>query len=274
MFGFHVIRQYEQGIVFRWGKDDDRLVAVVGRYTIENLILNAVHEIGEWLRFDGRRLFPAHLPAQIPTLADDAQGNGSVRLATMFRPPAASAPGICEQQPVEERSPQGQRRHPTELGHLTELTGPPGRFTYLPGTAVHYDPTGPVIRLHTGSRPATGWRATWSTATLDALRHGADAEALIGLVQRDVHGAVVAWEADRICRAFCIDGRRPWRLSAPGTPLGLEATANDQSVDEVVSVTVSYSQPGVERLIGAAPDLEGAAPGGSSGSCRTTRWSS
>jgi hypothetical protein len=36
------------------GTDDDQVVVAVDRYTIENLILNAVHEIGEWLRFDGQ----------------------------------------------------------------------------------------------------------------------------------------------------------------------------------------------------------------------------
>lgn len=39
--------------LFDDGADDDQLVMAVGRYTIENLILDAVHQIGDWFRFDG-----------------------------------------------------------------------------------------------------------------------------------------------------------------------------------------------------------------------------
>ena len=59
------------------GADDDELLAPVSRYTIENLILNAAHEIGEWLRLDGQRLFPAHPSRPLP---GEASPSLSVRL--------------------------------------------------------------------------------------------------------------------------------------------------------------------------------------------------
>lgn len=216
--------------LFQQGADDDELLVAVGRYTVENLVLNAVHEIGEWLRFDGRRVFPAH-PATQASPAD-AQGNGSVQVVVTFIPTAHPAGRAC--QSVDQIKAQCHMRR------LTELAGPASRFTYLPGTSVDYDSAGPVIRLHCDGRPATGWRAAWSTSTVHAAQSGADAETLIGLVQRDVHGALVAWEADRICRAFYIDHRRPWRLSAPGMGLGSESTSADREVDEVLTLTVAY----------------------------------
>jgi hypothetical protein len=218
------------------GADDDQLVVAVGRYTVENLILNAVHEIGEWLRFDGRRVFPAHPSSQGSPAAADGQGNGSVQLTVTFRPPVRPTPAFRARQPVDDVSAQGQLRL------LTELAGP-SRFTYLPGTAVHYHAAGPVIRLHSNGGSATGWRSMWSTATLDAVRNHAYAETLIGAIQRDVHGALVAWEADRICRAFYIDRRRPWRLSAPEPPLGPEPAADDEEVDDILTLTIAYLDP-------------------------------
>lgn len=224
----------EAETLFDQGANDDQLVVAVGRYTVENLILNAIHEIGEWLRFDGRRVFPAHPSAQKSPAADDTQGNGSVQLAATFTPSAPlTPPAVRAHEAVEETRSQRQLRR------LTELAGPPSRFTYLPRTAVHYHAAGPIIRLHPDDGPATGWRSIWSTATLDAVHNDADAETLIGAVQRDVHGALVAWEADRICRAFYIDDRRPWRVSVAGMPLGNEPT-DDGKVDEIVSFTIAY----------------------------------
>ena len=217
------------------GADDDQLVVAVGRYTVENLILNAVHEIGEWLRFDGRRVFPAHPSSQGSPAVADGQGNGSVQLMVTFRPPARPTPAFRACQSVDDVSAQGQLRR------LRELAGP-SRFTYLPGTAVQYHAAGPVIRLHSNGASTTGWRSRWSPATLDAVRNDADAQTLIGAVQRDVHGAVVAWEADRICRAFYIDRRRPWRLAAPES-LGAEPAADDEEVDDLLTLTIAYLDP-------------------------------
>lgn len=222
--------------LFDRGADDDQLVVAVGRYTVENLILNAVHEIGEWLRFDGQRVFPAHPSAEASATAADGQGNGSVQLTVTFRPPLRPTPAFRARQPAYDVVDQDQLRR------LTEIAGP-SRFTYLPGTAVHYHADGPVIRLHPNGAPATSCRSMWSTATFDALRNDADAETLIGAVQRDVHGAVVAWEADRICRAFYIDRRRPWRLSAPELPLGAEPAADDDEVAGMVILTIAYLDP-------------------------------
>lgn len=219
--------------LFDHGADDDQLAVAVGRYTVENLILNAIHEVGEWLRFDGRRVFPAHPAGEASAAAVDGQGNGSVHVTMTFRLGEPVSPVFRTQQPLDDVSAHGQ------LQRLTELADP-SRFTYLPGTAVHYHATGPVIRLHSNAGPATGWRSMWSTATVEAVRNDADAETLIGAVQRDVHGAIVAWEADRICRAFYVDRRRPWRLSAQGPPLGAEPAADDEEVDEVLILTISY----------------------------------
>lgn len=215
------------------GASDDQLVDAVGRYGVENLILNAVHEIGEWLRFDGQRVFPAHPTAQCSPAMANGQGNGSVQLTVNFSPPAPLAAACSAPQPVDRATAQGH------LALLTELARP-SRFTYLPGTAVHYCAAGPVIRFHSNGAPTTGWRAMWSTTTLDALRDHADAETLIGAVQCDVHGAVVAWEADRICRAFHIDRRRPWRLAASEPPLGAEPAADDEEIDDILTVTITY----------------------------------
>ena len=74
----------EATVVADVGADDDRLLAVVGRYTIENLILNVVHEIGEWFRFDGRRLFPADSSRIAASSDRDDQGNGAVTLRLEF----------------------------------------------------------------------------------------------------------------------------------------------------------------------------------------------
>jgi hypothetical protein len=204
------------------------LVAEVGRYTIENLILNAVHEIGEWLRFDGLRVFPAHPPSGGPLGNSDGQGNGSVQLTVTFDPPARPSPVFLVPPPVDD---------------LMEIANP-SRFTYLPGTSVEYHADGPEIRFRTGDAPTTGWRSTWSPATLDSLRDGADAETLIGAVRSDVHRAVVASEADRICRAFYIDRRRPWRLSAADPRVAAPPIGDDEA-DGILDLTIAYLNPDV-----------------------------
>ena len=225
----------EAETLFRQGADDEQLVVAVARYTVENLILNAVHEIGEWLRFDGRRVFPAHPSAAALPTVDDKQGNGAVQLTVAFGPPAAAS-ALPEPPPVDQLSAQRQVRRMTEVAS-------PSRFTYLPGTAVQYLAAGPIVRLHPIGRRATGWRSTWSVTTLDALEGGADAETLIGLVQRDVHGALVAWEADRVCRAFYLDHRRPWGLSVLGPSLGAEPEAEGGQFEEVVTLRIAYLDP-------------------------------
>jgi hypothetical protein len=209
---------------------DDGVVMVVARYTLENLILNAVHEIGEWFRFDGERVFPAHPSSSSTSDQIDDQGNGAVNLTVVFGAgPDLSAdrgPGL----PVDQL--QAQRR----LRRLREAAGPP-RFTYLPAISIQYRATGPMICHHRPGLPATEWSALWSMATLGALDRDADTEELLASMKRDIHGALVAWEADRICHAFHLDGRRLWQLAAT-PPTGGE-TLDPQA--EPIALVIDYT---------------------------------
>jgi hypothetical protein len=202
------------------GADDDRLLAVVGRYTVENLILNSVHEIGEWFRFDGQRLFPAH-PARDAPLNDD-QGNGGVQLRVTFGQGAERSATPSDKRLIER---------------LAEIAAAP-RFTYFPDTAVSFEAPGPVIRTSQESASPTVWRSTWSSSTIEAA--GAGADELVMLVARDVHRALVSYEADGICRAFHLDGRRPWRLDAPMPPLGPEPADDGSAGSELLAISLTY----------------------------------
>jgi len=175
------------------GATDDTLLAVAARYTIENLVLNAVHEIGEWFRVDGRRPFPAHLSSEIPGTDRDRQGNGDVVTVLAFGPGGPVAPVT-----------DGRHMPPSSVLART-------RFSARPGTTVTFDGLGPVVRSDARPHePSTVSRSAWSGATLDMV--DASAQDLLLLVTRDVHTALVHHEADRICRAFHVDGRQVWRL--------------------------------------------------------------
>jgi hypothetical protein len=50
---------------------------------------------------------------------------------------------------------------------------------------------------------------------------------LVDQVGRDVHRALVLHEADRICRAFHVDGRRPWTLDASEVAPGADPPDTD-----------------------------------------------
>ena len=213
------------------GADDDRLLAVVGRYTIENLILNAIHEIGEWFRFDGRRVFPAHSSCADPSYAREDQGNGGVVLHLEF----VQAPLRCGA--VTAGPPLDPHRGRCLVSRLAE-TAAATRFTYLPGTTISYEPAGPVINRWSNGGLTSAWRSIWSNSTLDAVE--ADGE-VVDLVARDVHSALVSYEADRICRAFHIDCRRPWRLAAPEPPLGADPPDSEGSDGELLSVSIDYA---------------------------------
>jgi hypothetical protein len=195
------------------GADDDRLLSVVSRYTVENLILNAVHEIGEWLRLDGRRLFPAHparpQPGDGSPAYEDVDGNGRVHVEFGFPPPpAASGSSVCLPSDAE---PDLEDCRPGSLAAAS-------RFTYLPGTSVSYGPGGPVVTGPDG--PTAAWHAAWSSA----VRGGADAAGGSDLarIAEDVHRALVHYEADCVCRAFHVDGHRVWDV-APGHTEGRRA---------------------------------------------------
>ena len=203
------------------GADDDQLLEVVGRYAIENLILNAVHEIGEWFRFDGRRVFPAHSPNIDPR----DQGNGGVELQVTF-PPETDA--------TEPASPPDGLPHPAgEPGAAVEgAQARAGRYTYLPATTIGFDDAGPVICRYAPGETPTEFRSNWTSPTMKPP--GVETSPLAQL-DRDLHRGLVSYEADRICRAFFIDGNRPWymhldhsrvpergdRAATGGAPLGL-----------------------------------------------------
>jgi hypothetical protein len=221
----------DAGLLTDGGADDDRLLAAAARYTIENLILNAVHEIGEWLRFDGQRLFPAHLSRSQPLSRPDVQGNGEVQVQ-IFLESEAGFPPVAS-----DRGGVSQTMALSLLGHVTE-TAPATRFTYLPDTTISFAAAGPVIGSRPGGGASSVWRSTWSAATLEASE--SSAEELHILVVQDVHRAVVLFEADRICRAFHVDGQRPWRLADPAPGLGAEPPdANAQRA--LLAVSVCYS---------------------------------
>jgi hypothetical protein len=213
------------------GADDDRLLNVVSRYTIENLILNAVHEIGEWFRFDGQRVFPAHRPrAAAPSDRDD-QGNGSVTLQVAF----GGTPQRSDWSPSV--SAPNQQRAGRLVGRLTEAAAA-SRFTYLPGTAISYDVAGPVIRRWSEPEPTASSRFAWSSSTLRA--EGADGADLVALVSRDVHGALVSHEVDRICRAFHVDGSRRWNSAVSDSALGADHPRIEAHDMELLSTSINY----------------------------------
>jgi hypothetical protein len=214
------------------GDDGDakHLLTAIGRYTVENLILNAVHEIGEWLRFDGQRLFPTHLSHVAPLGVGDEQGNGAVQLE-MTSVRRSEFPSVLAHRPsVNEPMAEALVRR------LAKCAAGP-RFTHLPDTTICFETAGPVIRRR-GGGASTVWRSAWSTSTIQAAC--APMEELIEVVGQDVHRALVFSEADRICRAFHVDGQRRWRLRTPMPPLGDEQDdESDQA--EVLDISVSYS---------------------------------
>lgn len=221
------------------GADDDCLLAVVSRYTIENLILNAVHEIGEWFRFDGRRLFPAHTSDGAAPLRDE-QGNGTVALHLKL--------DRAVRRPTERSSvPAGDAEANRRLVSCLTDAAPPSRFTYLPGTAISYEPTGPVARRCCDGALTAAWRSTWSNGTLEAAHSGR--AQLPDLVGRDVHSSLVSLEADQICRAFHVDGIRPWRLAATASALGADPPdVADQA--EPLAISIDYADDLTQPPIG------------------------
>ena len=214
------------------GAEDDCLVAAVGRYTIENLILNAVHEIGEWLRFDGRRVITAH-PSEVARFGEPGgQGNGAVDVQVTFTPADEPAGNTTLEPRPDEVA--GQR----VVSRLARSAAA-SRFTYLAGTTISYEAAGPVVRTRAENGPATVWRGTWSRSTLEAAC--ADADETVDLAARDVHAALVWNEADRICRAFHIDAGRCWRLAGPRPPLGADPPDSEAPGAAVLSLSIDYA---------------------------------
>jgi hypothetical protein len=211
--------------------DADQLLSAIGRYTLENLILNAVHEIGEWLRFDGQRLFPTHLPHVAPLSEGDEQGNGAVQLQ-MTSVRQAEVPST-----LPHRLAMNDSKAEALVGRLANCVAGP-RFTHLPDTTISFEAAGPVIRTGRGGGASTVWRSAWSASTFEAA--GAPMEELIKLVGQDVHRALVFSDADAICRAFHVDGQRPWRLAAIQPHLDAE-TGDEEAQGELLSISITYS---------------------------------
>lgn len=209
------------------GADDDQLLAVVSRYAVENLILNSVHEIGEWFRFDGERVFPAHPTGHASIAEADDQGNGSIQLQVTFPRDADVSDEPLDPLTVDERMAQ----------RLLEIAAGQ-RFTYFPDFNISFEACGPVVRTGQIGGSRTVWRSSWSRSTVEA--GSADMDALVVLVARDVHRSLVFFEADRICRAFHVDGRRPWRLSVPKPPLGPEPADLEAAGTEWLALSIVY----------------------------------
>jgi hypothetical protein len=219
-------------------EDTDHLLTAIGRYTVENLILNAVHEIGEWLRFDGQRLFPTHLPQVAPLDNGDEQGNGAVQLKMTSVRQTQVSPVLLDGLAVNDS------RAEALVGRLAACAAGP-RFTHLPETTISFEAAGPVVQTGQGGGESAVWRSAWSTSTLEAA--SAPMEELIKLVGQDVHRALVFSEADRICRAFHVDGQRPWHLSA--RPHGAEQNGKEGQ-GEALDISVTYSSGSLTPRIG------------------------
>ena len=201
------------------GVEDDVLLAIVSRYTLRNLILNSLHEIGEWLRFDARRLFPVHGEWDANSdIADPTQGNGAVYLCVDFD---NAASGRAAEDPAREVAQRGR------LHARATAEAAPWRFTYLPRTVISYGTNGPAITGASNQHDEpTVWESTWSQSTLAAAE--ASVTELVGALQRDVHRMLAAYETDRICRSLFVDGRQRWFLPASGTcPVSPVETIHD-----------------------------------------------
>jgi hypothetical protein len=190
------------------GADDESLLQAASRYTFENLVLNAVHEVGEWLRFDARRVFPAHGSRGVsgsarPGGLDGHQGNGAVYLRVNFDLPY----GRSKDCRVSSRPPQ-----PGFAARVRESVSP-WRFTYLPHRLIAFTDSGPLLVDSAHDLGAERWASTWSRRTRHVVESFACAEQVIAAVQGDVHRMLVDYEVDQICRAFHVDGRRPFRLA-------------------------------------------------------------
>lgn len=225
------------------GASDEQVLAVVSRYALENLVLNAVHEIGEWFRLDGRRVFPSHPdPARSEdprTVDDDLDGNGEVHLELGFPGGWTSIP------PAVPGAPEG----------ITDRVGTivaASRFSYLPGTFVSYTTGGPVVTGPGG--PGVAWHGAWSSEVLQRAGRAVETEPpdphdrIVGAVATDVHRALVHYEADRVCRAFHVDGRAVWAVaSGRAVELGADELGDPRLQPMTVSVVHTGRSTGAPR---------------------------
>jgi hypothetical protein len=212
------------------GGDDDSLLAIAARYTIDNLVLNATHEIGEWLRFDGRRIYAAHgerVPGSGPD-RDGRQGNGQVCVHLSEPTGGETVPAADGGAALAAARAQMSERAARDAGA--------DRHSAAPGTVIAFDTSGPVVTVD-----GVAYRSPWS---LGSLRDGpADPDRFAAAVHREVHGALVSADTARICEAFRVDGRQVWSLSgaADGTTR--------------LAVTVDYDPVAPGRHLHAVPPL-------------------
>ena len=240
------------------GAGDVELLAVAGRYTLENLVLNAVHEIGEWLRFDGERLFHSHAPLGPSAGPTSDQGNGPVEISFSY----ATGPFATGEAGERRVGAAAEPSAPEE-----PLAGPQargaGRFTYLPGVSITFTTDGPLVESATERVPsgagspdvdalALKLGVTWSQRTLQAVALGE--ETGLRASARDVHRALVAYETQRICGALYIDSQTKWHLDGvceadavspkgPGLPAepGLMGASNASAPTTGIRISVGYN---------------------------------
>ena len=223
------------------GASDDELLAAVSACTFTNLVRDATREIGEWLRFDADRLFAAHGssrpagPDGVAASDDGAQGNGAVTVLIHF-----DGGGLDLSGPEDVADPVAARRVTARAGALAA----PWRFSCLPGLSVDFAERGPVVVDTTPCPPgrsragASGW-APSTVAALDAP----DGD-FVEAVQRDVHLALIRSETRRICRAFHVDGHRPWWLPSDARSGVAWHAAVERHRGLPVALAVGYAPPG------------------------------
>jgi hypothetical protein len=224
------------------GAGDDTLLAVASRYTFENLVLNATHEIGEWFRFDARRVFPSHggprliagTPWQI--VGDGVQGNGAVTVRVQF---------------AVSTTTDGSRREGAVSGVAERAAEQAAcwRFSYLPGTSITFSAQGPIL---IDEREGTGdWLVSAETVWSEATRQRLDGpiDTFVSAVQRDVHRMLIRAETERVCRAFFVDGRRQWHLCDDEPPGVSDSIVQRERDGDVIAVLVSYDSDDLELKV-------------------------
>lgn len=229
------------------GAGDVALLEVAGRYTLENLVLNAVHEIGEWLRFDGERLFHSHAPVDPALKPSSDQGNGTVEIGFSY---ARSEAGERQADDLADSSTPQE-----PIAGLRASSA--DRFTYLPEVIITFTAYGPLIesatRTATPGAPSLAVEAVpaplgvaWSQRTLQAVE--LDEEAGLRAAARDVHRALVAYEAQRICSALYVDSVTQWHLD------GVSEADTAATSPKAASVLI---EPGLRRSSNASASTTG-----------------
>ena len=218
------------------GATDEQMLAAVSRYAVENLILNAVHEIGEWFRLDGSRIFPSHPD---PTrrddrrmVDDDIDGNGEVHLELGFPQDWTSS------MPAVSGAPEAWASITERVATIVAAS----RFSYLPGTFVSYGTGGPVVTGADG--PGAAWHGAWSSEVVQGAGKAVAADLvdrLVSAVATDVHCALVHYEADRVCRAFHVDGLPVWAVASGRAA---DRSADDRADPRLQPMTISIAHAG------------------------------